>query len=244
MQLKRFIGFTSLFALTAIAKPVSKELCGTEDSVQYGDYNVYNNLIGRSKSGAQCTQLIETSQINNVGWHTTWSWAGEEKKIKSFANAAYHFEPKAISDIKSIPIEWDWSTAGGIKKSNVALELYTYASPEDNEDYYEYEISIWLGKTGSAKPLGNRLDNQFFSTHDGNKYEVYVGNNGAQDVVTFIATKQVKQFNADALLFIRHLINEDYFPDSQVLGAIRGGITAYAGDKAEFTTKSFQVSVI
>ncbi|KAG2219782.1 hypothetical protein INT45_008873 [Circinella minor] len=243
MQLKQFIGVTALFASIATAVPINKEFCGTEDSVQYGDYNVYNNLVGRSKSGTQCTRLIKTGQTDNVGWSTTWSWSGEEKKIKSFANAAYHFEPKVISDIKSILINWNWSTGGVVKKSNVALELYTYASPEDSEKDYDYKISIWLGKTGSTKPLGNRLDSPIFSTGDGNEYQIYIGYNGVQNVVTFVATKQVKEFDGDAFSFIRHLIDTDHFPDSQVLGAIRGGITAYVGDKATFTTKSFQVSV-
>ncbi|KAI9254439.1 concanavalin A-like lectin/glucanase domain-containing protein, partial [Phascolomyces articulosus] len=228
--------------------------CGTEDSVQYGDYNVYNNLIGRSTSGSQCTELIR-SGINgggkSVAWRTTWSWSGEEKKIKSFANAAHHHEPTPFVDTTEIPTIWEWTTTASEseQKYNVALNIFTSEEgPKDSGKNYEYQIEIWLDRTGDdVKPIGNQLDGSSFTpggdSNTGEQYLLFSGSNGVQTVFTFVATQKMNYFEGDLALFIQELIDRGYMSGPQVIGAIRGGTTAYVGEKVEFITNQFKVSI-
>ncbi|KAI9492747.1 concanavalin A-like lectin/glucanase domain-containing protein [Zychaea mexicana] len=233
------------------------KFCGTEASKQAGNYNVHNNLVGRSESGEQCTEILSTASDNGISWRTTWTWSGQENYIKSFANAAYHFEPKAISEITSIPLAWDWEytaapdsgdSEGEEPKSNVMLDLWTYPH-SDKIGGYDCEIAIWFDATGGAEPLGNKLVASPYVDTDGTKYDVYAGTNTVQKVFSFVAKSEnagenLEKFNGDVLPFISFLKKEAAYPaDLQYLGAIRGGTTAYVGNNVVFTTREFIVQV-
>lgn len=84
--------------------------CGQWDTINKGDYIVYNNLWGQDNadSGEQCTGL-DAQNGTSLAWHTRWTWTGGQGQVKSFANAAYTFEPKQLSEVTKIPTTWKWS---------------------------------------------------------------------------------------------------------------------------------------
>lgn len=105
--------FLAALALGTLASASSvtrrDDFCGQYDTVQQGDFTLYNNLWGRDNadSGSQCTGL-DSGSGNEIAWHTSWSWTGGQGQVKSFANAAYSFTAKQLSSLSSIPTTFNW----------------------------------------------------------------------------------------------------------------------------------------
>ncbi|KAI7848411.1 endoglucanase [Circinella umbellata] len=240
MQLKLFTALSTL-ATFVLGSPLllkRAELCGQWDNEPVGDYIVYNNLWGMgSGDGSQCTEVLGLDG-NTLSWRTSWSWSGGPYDVKSYANAAYLFDAKVISDISNIPFTWTWSYTGSDDMvANVAFDLWTSTSSTGD---YEYEIMIWLAAFNGAGPLGSSVGT--FS-YEGTSWTLYKGTNGAQTVYSFIASNNIESLTSNALPFITHLVDNGYLEKSQYLRAIQSGTEPFLGTNAELTSTKYSVEI-
>lgn len=95
---------------TRVLQPRATEICGQWDSVETGTYTVYQDLWGQDNadSGSQCTTVESAGDDGTLSWSTSWTWAGGDGQVKSFANAVVTAAVQQISAITSIPTTWDW----------------------------------------------------------------------------------------------------------------------------------------
>nr|AGC24033.1 xyloglucanase B [Rhizomucor miehei] len=230
----------AFLATSAAAIPLNKraEMCGQWDTTSAGPYTVYNNLWGEGSatSGSQCTS-VNSIDGNVLSWSTSWSWAGGQYNVKSYANAELKFDAVKLSSVSSIPFQWSWSYSGSNIVADVAFDLWTSTA---NTSDFEIEIMVWLAAIGGAGPIGDSVGT--FS-YGGYTWNLHKGNNGSNDVYSFVATEQIKSIKSDLLPFFKHLIDSGYISSSQYLRAVQAGTEPFLGSNAKLVTSSYSVSV-
>nr|AGC24032.1 xyloglucanase A [Rhizomucor miehei] len=229
-----------LFATASTAIPLEKraDFCGQWDTAEEGPYTIYNNLWGQDSatSGQQCTG-VDSLSGNTLAWHTSWTWAGGQYNVKSYANAALSFTATRVSDISSIPFTWHWSYTGSGIVANVAFDLWTSSSTSGN---YEIEIMVWLGALGGAGPLGSAVGT---FEQAGTTWTLYSGSNGSNAVYSFVAADSLTSISSDLLPFLKYLTSNGYISSSQYLRAVQAGTEPFVGTNAKLTTTAYSVSV-
>lgn len=215
--------------------------CGQWDSLQTGGYTVYNNLWGMSSatSGSQCTTVTGMSGSNLV-WSTSWTWAGGQYNVKSYANAVLTTTAKQLSAISSMPTAWTWSYSGSSMVANVAYDAFTSSSTGGSA---EYEIMIWLAALGGAGPISSTGSAIATVTLAGVSWKLWYGLNGSMKVFSFVAVSQVNNFSGDLKTFITYLTSNQGMPTSQYLQSIGAGTEPFVGSNGVMTTTAYRLAV-
>ncbi|RUS16508.1 concanavalin A-like lectin/glucanase domain-containing protein [Endogone sp. FLAS-F59071] len=131
--------------------------CGDWDHQTKGSYSVSNNLWGSGApaSGSQCTQ-IHSFENNILSWETTWSWAvPPQYSVKSYANVGLNFSPTKLSDLRSIPAMWDW-TSKDYTSSVYDVSFDTFLAATSN-GAHTIEVMVWVAAVGGARLIGNSI---------------------------------------------------------------------------------------
>ncbi|KAL2868853.1 putative endoglucanase [Aspergillus lucknowensis] len=218
------------------------DFCGQWDTVTEGDFILYNNLWGQDNadSGEQCTGL-DSASGNTIAWHTSWSWAGGEYNVKSFANAAYQFNATQLSGVSSIPTTWEWQyTSGTDVVANVAYDLFTSSSVGGDS---EFEIMIWLAALGGAGPISSTGSSIASVTLGGVSWDLWYGLNGNMEVYSFVASSTTESFSADLVEFINYLVESQGFSTSQYLTHVQAGTEPFVGSDANLAVSTYSVEV-
>ena len=66
-----------------------------------------------------------------------------------------------------------------------------------------------MGNLGNVHPIGESRGTVKVENRD---WELFTGNNGAMKVFTFVAKKQIPDFDADILPFFDHITSKHNFP--------------------------------
>lgn len=234
----------AISVLATAAVSYAADFCGQWDSVTTSNnYIIYNNLWGSSAatSGSQCTGL-DSASGTTVAWHTTWSWAGGQYNVKSFANANLVFTPKRIVDIASIPSTVRYSytgTSGAV--ANVAYDIFTASTAGSSTS--QYEIMIWLAAYGGAGPISSTGSPVATVTIAGVSWRLYDGYNGSMHVFSFVASSTVTSFSGDAKLFLNYLVSNYGMPNTQYVNTLQAGTEPFLGTNAKLTVSAFSVAV-
>ncbi|KAL4918399.1 concanavalin A-like lectin/glucanase domain-containing protein [Aspergillus aurantiobrunneus] len=228
------------YLIPLITAAAAQELCGQFESSSTDGYIVNNNLWGQdSGTGSQCT-TIDSVSSSGVAWHTTWTWEGE-MSVKSYANAGLEFDPVLVSEISSIQSAAEWSYDNTEIDANVAYDLFTAADPEHEKSSGDYELMIWLGRYGSATPIGEQVG---AADVGGTSWELWNGMNGEMEVYSFVAADPVLSFSADIKEFWDYLADNHSYPaDSQYLLIVQHGTEPFNGGEATMTVSQFSASV-
>ncbi|KAE8901473.1 hypothetical protein PF005_g9567 [Phytophthora fragariae] len=232
-------------ALTAAAVSVTSaaEFCDQWGQAKSGNYIIYNNLWSSSAAtggGKQCTAL-DSGSGDSVAWHTTWSWQGGDKSVKSFANAALEFDPVPLSEVKSIPSTMSYTVkSSGKAVTDVSYDLFTSSSAKGEK---EFEIMIWLAALGGAGAISSTGKPIASTTIAGTQWSVYKGPNGSMMVYSFVASKQVENFEGDLMEFFNYLVKEQGFKTSQFLIKVECGTEPFVGNDVTMTVSKYSAAV-
>jgi xyloglucan-specific endo-beta-1,4-glucanase len=149
---------TALFlASLATSSPLTTSLVSRQQATlcdQYGywsgnGYEINNNNWGRgsASSGSQCT-YVDGSSGSGVRWHTTWTWAGGDNNVKSYANSGKQFaRGLRISSLSNMQTSVSWSYSNTNIRANVAYDVFTAADPNHATSSGDYELMIWYVHT-------------------------------------------------------------------------------------------------
>ncbi|RSL52661.1 hypothetical protein CEP54_010804 [Fusarium duplospermum] len=248
----KFFGVVSAFlAATAVATPTTPTetiekrdttWCDAFGSLATSGYTVYHNNWGRgdATSGSQCTTFTSVKS-NTVVWSTSWTWAGGPGKVKSYSNVALENINKKISDIKSVAARWIWRYTGTKMIANVSYDLW-FAPTASSKN--AYEIMIWLGAYGGALPISTPgkgvIDRP---TIAGTKWDVYKGPNGDVTVISFVASSNQGNFQADLKEFLNYLTSKQGVPSNYVATSFQAGTEPFEGTNAVFKTSAYSLTV-
>ncbi|MFK4272293.1 glycoside hydrolase family 12 protein [Streptomyces milbemycinicus] len=226
----RKLFLTPLFALLALigfaAAPAHAATWSSSDqwgNWSNGGYTLYNNIWG-SGAGAQ------TIWANS---YTDWGvWANHPNTggIKSYPNAK-RVVGKKVSAIGSLNSSYN-VTVPSSGAYNTSYDIW--------DTNYDYEIMLWMNKTGPVGPLGT---SQGSLTLGGHSWTVYKGSNGANEVFSFIRTSNSTSGSVDIKAIVNWIKNTKGWFGDVTIGDVQFGyeITSSAGG-LDFRTNSFNVS--
>lgn len=223
--------------------------CNQYDAIVAGQYTMYTDAWGKNnaKSGSNCA-AIKSLSGTTIAWQNNWSWtANANTGVKSFANINLNSGINVqLSTISSIPSTWKWSQSNTANEvADVAYDIFTSNTSGGSD---ANEIMIWLANInagpisynynadGSAKPVATGI------SLGGHTWTVYHGNNGANEVYSFLPSSMITSFSADLNLFLKYLTGKGYFATSQYLTKVQAGTEATSG-QADFITSSYTVTV-
>lgn len=237
---------SSLLVLSALAALAScQTLSGQYDCATSGQYSLCQNLWGiTSGVGSQTSTLISTSG-NNISWTTTWNWQNNPNNVKSYANVlSATSKGKQLAAITHAPTIWNWSylsESSGIR-ADVSYDIWFGVAPSGTaaSTSSSYEIMIWLSGVGGIQPVGSQITSN--TAVAGHTWNVWRGPNSNWQVISFVATSEIHNFNADLKDFFNYLVAQQGVPSTQYVQAIQAGTEPFTGN-AQLMTTSYSVSL-
>ena len=220
-----------MVAVVGTAQPASADtqICETYGSTTIGGrYVVMNNNWGNSAT--QCINVTGTgfsiTQIN-------------ANKPTNGAPASYpaiyvgcHYSncspgtnlPMQISAISSAQTSISYNYVNGATY-DAAYDIWLDPTPKTN-GVNATEIMIWFNRQGSIQPVGSRVGSTSIA---GRSWEVWQGNNGGNDVISYVAPSAFSSWSFDAKAFINDVIARGKATTSWYLTSIQAGFEPWIG---------------
>lgn len=242
---------SSLLAASAAATPTAtidkraQTWCDSFGSLQTNGYVVYHNNwgSGSASSGRQCTTFDKVNSGNSFVWSTEWTWVGGAGQVKSYANVALEKVHKKLSQIKSIPSKWTWryvklskstkmistnstSYTGTNMISNVSYDLWLAPSTTAKNSH---EIMVWVGAYGGAGPISETGSTIATPTVLGSKWKLFKGTNDGVIVFSFVAEKNIGNFEGDLNEFYKYLTSNQGVSKDLYVTSLQAGTEPFEG---------------
>jgi hypothetical protein len=145
--------------------------------------------------------------------------------------------PMQVSEIKSVTSSISYSYPGsGIY--DAAYDIWLDPTPK-KDAVNKQEVMIWFNRQGQIQPVGSKVAS---ATIGGRTWEVWTGNNGANDVVSYVAPSPIKSWNFSILDFINDTKTRSGVTNSWYLTSIQAGFEPWQGGTGLAIT-SFAASV-
>jgi hypothetical protein len=197
--------------------------CDQWGSTTLNGYTLYNDIWG-SGAGSQCIWA-------NSG--TNWGVTANHPNtggIKAYPNAKKVIG-KSITSLASLSSSYN-VTVPSSGAYNTSYDIW--------DTNYAYEIMLWVNKTGAVGPLGT---SQGSLTLGGSTWTVYKGNNGSNDVFSFVRSSNSTSGTIDVLSILKWIKDTKGWFGNVTIGDLQFGfeITSSSGGLA-FTTNSESVT--
>ncbi|MFD9933790.1 hypothetical protein ACFWZ6_11695 [Streptomyces massasporeus] len=186
-------------------------------------YTLYNNIWG-SGAGSQCIWA-------NSG--TNWGvWANHPNTggIKSYPNQTKAIN-KPIASLGSLSSSYNVSVPSS-GAYNTSYDIW--------DTDHDYEIMLWVNKTGAVGPIGT---SQGSVSLGGHSWNVFKGSNGANEVFSFIRTSNSGSGTVNILPILKWIKDTKGWMGNETIGDVQFGfeITSSSGG-LDFRTNSMTIS--
>ncbi|MGC4805164.1 GH12 family glycosyl hydrolase domain-containing protein [Micromonospora sp. DT233] len=145
--------------------------------------------------------------------------------------------PVQVSQISSAPSSINYTYVGGAIY-DAAYDIWLDPSPK-RDGVNQMEIMIWFNRQGSIQPIGSPVGNANIA---GRSWEVWRGNNGGNNVISYVAPSAISSLSFDVLDFIADTRNRGAITNSWYLTSIQAGFEPWQGG-AGLAVNSFSQSV-
>ncbi|MFJ3307940.1 hypothetical protein ACIPSA_33610 [Streptomyces sp. NPDC086549] len=197
--------------------------CDQWGNTTLNGYTLYNNIWG-SGAGSQC---VWANSGTNWG---VWANHPDTGGIKSYPNAKKVIN-KSITSLSSLTSSYN-VTVPSSGSYNTSYDIW--------DTNYDYEIMLWVNKTGAVGPLGT---SQGTLTLGGSTWTVYKGNNTANDVFSFVRTSNSTSGTVNILPILKWIKDTKGWFGNVTIGDLQFGfeITSSSGG-LDFVTNSESVT--
>ncbi|NEE05468.1 hypothetical protein G3M58_03365 [Streptomyces sp. SID7499] len=197
--------------------------CDQWGQTNLNGYTLYNNIWG-SGAGSQCIWA-------NSG--TNWGvWANHPNTggIKSYPNQTKAIN-KSITSLGSLSSSYNVSVPSS-GAYNTSYDIW--------DTDHDYEIMLWVNKTGAVGPLGT---SQGTVSLGGHSWNVFKGTNGANEVFSFIRTSNSSSGTVNILPILKWIKDTKKWMGNETIGDVQFGyeVTSSSGG-LNFTTNNLTVS--
>ncbi|MGW6013169.1 glycoside hydrolase family 12 protein [Streptomyces sp. NPDC055210] len=197
--------------------------CDQWGNTSLNGYTLYNNIWG-SGAGSQCIWA-------NSG--TNWGvWANHPNTggIKSYPNSKKVIN-KTITSLGSLSSSYN-VTVPSAGAYNTSYDIW--------DTDYDYEIMLWVNYNGAVGPLGTSQGNV---TLGGHTWSVYKGNNGANEVFSFLRTSDSNSGSVSILPILKWIKDTKGWMGNETIGDVQFGfeVTSSSGG-LDFVTNNLTVS--
>ncbi|MFI8849183.1 hypothetical protein ACIGW3_03120 [Streptomyces sp. NPDC053499] len=186
-------------------------------------YTLYNNIWGQGAG----SQTIEANSASDWWVHADHPGTGG---IKSYPNAK-KVVGKRIGALTSLSSSYRVSVpqAGAY---NTSYDIW--------DSDYDYEVMLWVNHHGAVGPIGTP---QGTVSLGGHTWRVYKGDNGSNQVFSFVRTSDSTQGTVDILPVLRWLKDTKGWWGDETIGDVQFGyeITSSPGG-LDFATRRFGVT--
>jgi hypothetical protein len=221
-----------LFAAVALCAPMAAHACVWSSSAQYGSYTSgsysWNNDEWGSGYGPQ------TICVNST---TNWSFTSDQPStsgIKAYPHEAFYVG-KALSSVNTLSAVLSQSTPSG-GAWDAAYDIWDSTN--------KYEIMLWTNWTGAVGPISYNYGSSGAATPvytnvsvGGSTWNVYEGNNGSNNVISFLRTTKTNNTTVDIRAILLWIESKGYF------GNITVGNVEYGAEVTSTSgTQTFTIS--
>jgi hypothetical protein len=216
--------------VTGAASPARADtsICAQYGSAVAGSYVVQNNAY--NEPGTQCVNAGSNgfSITESDGSVAT---NGAPKSYPSIYNGCHYGNcspgtalPKQISAVSSAPTSIS-NTYVGNATYDAAYDIWLDPTAKTT-GVNQTEIMIWLNHVGSVQPVGSQTGTAGI---DGTTWAVWTGNNGSNNVISFVAPSAMSSVSLDVKDFINNTISHGLATASWYLTSIQAGFEPWAG---------------
>ncbi|MGW1167278.1 glycoside hydrolase family 12 protein [Streptomyces sp. NPDC002550] len=197
--------------------------CDQWGSTTLNGYTLYNDIWG-SGAGSQC---IWANSGSNWG---VWANHPDTGGIKSYPDAKKVIN-KSVTSLSSLTSSYN-VTVPSSGAYETAYDIW--------DTGHKYEIMLWVNRTGAVGPLGT---SQGTVSLGGSTWTVYKGNNGSNDVFSFVRSSNSSSGTVNILPILKWIKDTKGWFGDVTIGDLQFGfeITSSAGG-LDFTVNSESVS--
>ena len=219
---------TSLVALAALLTAAPPSHADTTVCDQFGSttiqgrYVVQNNRWGTSAT--QCISVTD-SGFRIVQADGSVPTNGGPKSYPSVFNGCHYTNcspgtnlPARLNSISSAPTSISYSYVSNAVY-DAAYDIWLDPTPR-TDGVNRTEIMVWLNHVGSVQPVGSQVGT---ATVAGRSWQVWSGNNGSNDVLSFVAPSAIGSWSFDVMDFLRQAVSRGFAQDSWYLTSVQAG---------------------
>ncbi|MEU2060877.1 cellulose binding domain-containing protein [Streptomyces sp. NPDC013455] len=219
---------TSLVSLAALFTTVSPAQADTSICEPFGSttiqgrYVVQNNRWGTSET--QCITVTDSGfRIAQADGSVPTN--GAPKSYPSVFNGCHYTNcspgtslPARLSTISSAPTSISYGYVSNAVY-DAAYDIWLDPTPR-TDGVNRTEIMVWFNKVGSIQPVGSQVGS---ATVAGRQWQVWSGNNGSNDVLSFVAPSAITSWNFDVMDFVRQAVSRGLAQNDWYLTSVQAG---------------------
>ncbi|GGL91810.1 glycosyl hydrolase family 5 [Streptomyces fumigatiscleroticus] len=206
-----------------------------------GRYVVQNNRWGTSNT--QCITATDTGfRVTQADGSVPTN--GAPKSYPSLFNGCHYTNcspgtnlPAQISGISSAPSSISYGYVSDAVY-DAAYDIWLDPTPR-TDGVNRTEIMIWFNKVGPVQPVGSQVGT---ATVAGRSWQVWSGNNGSNDVLSFVAPSAIGSWSFDVMDFVRQAVSRGLAQNSWYLTSIQAGFEPWQNG-AGLAVNSFSSTV-
>lgn len=208
---------------TAPAAHADTQICEQYGSTTIeGRYVVQNNRWGTSDT--QCINVTSTGfQITQADGSV--STNGAPKSYPSIFNGCHYTNcspgtslPAQLSAISSAPTSVSYSFVNNAV-FDAAYDIWLDPTPK-KDGVNQTEIMVWYNHVGAVQPVGSKVATTNVA---GRSWDVWTGNNGSNNVISFVAPSAISSWSFDVKAFANEAINRGLAQSSWYLTSVQAG---------------------
>ncbi|MEU1127263.1 cellulose binding domain-containing protein, partial [Streptomyces sp. NPDC005899] len=219
------LALASVVAVTTATTPAqaAAPICDQYGSTVIQDrYVVQNNRWGTSEQ--QCIDVTSggfalTRADGSVPTN------GAPKSYPSLFNGCHYTNcspgtklPAKVSSISSAPTSITYSYVGNAVY-DAAYDIWLDPAPK-TDGVNRTEIMIWFNRVGPIQPVGSQVGTASVA---GRSWEVWTGNNGGNDVISFVAPSAITSWSFDVMDFVDQTVARGMAQSSWYLTSVQAG---------------------
>lgn len=237
----------ALAALAAVLTTAPAAHADTAICEQYGSttiqgrYVVQNNRWGTSQP--QCINVTDTGfRITQADGSVPTN--GGPKSYPSVFNGCHYTNcspgtslPARLSAISSAPTSISYGYVSNAVY-DAAYDIWLDPTPR-TDGVNRTEIMVWYNKVGSIQPVGSQVGT---ATVAGRQWQVWSGNNGSNDVLSFVAPSAIQSWGFDVMDFARQAVSRGLAQNDWYLTSVQAGFEPWQNG-AGLSVNSFSSTV-
>jgi hypothetical protein len=219
---------TSLVTLTALLAAAPPSHADTTICDQFGSTTIQGRyVVQNNRWGTSATQCITAtdSGFRIVQADGSVPTNGAPKSYPSVFNGCHYTNcspgtnlPAQLSSISSAPTSISYSYVGGAVY-DASYDIWLDPTPR-TDGVNRTEIMIWFNRVGGVQPVGSQTGT---ATVAGRSWQVWSGNNGTNDVLSFVAPSTIDSWNFDVMDFLRQAVSRGLAQDNWYLTSVQAG---------------------
>lgn len=218
------LGIGGLVTLaSAPAAHADTQICDQYGSTTIqGKYVVQNNRWGTSE--AQCINVTSSGfQLTTADGSVPTN--GAPKAYPSVYNGCHYTNcspgtnlPAQLSGISSAPTSISYTYVNNAV-FDAAYDIWLDPTPK-TDGVNKTEIMVWFNHVGSVQPVGSKVGTANVA---GRSWDVWTGNNGGNDVISFVAPSAISSWSFDVKAFANETISRGMAQSNWYLTSVQAG---------------------